>query len=1140
MGFIGDELQAMKRFSSSYVYRQSNFVLIGTEQFGVVDNDWSTVACVVENLIQRGMPTHPSHRLTELLGESFKLDFNRPARKLITHEHIWSNTIKGSSDARLNPALEFFSSLLLEALPPDKKYIIDYILPEALISDIIPDCDSRFTEQRVDFFCPRANLVIEIDGSQHGSGSQSLLDYDRDLYLRVNGIKTVRVPTRELNAQVVARELCERFDAGEDLPEEVNENRILPYEIAIRAQIALTELIKQGMLSPDDPSWTIDFSCDRPDVDGDALIMAAVEDILDVLENICLLMSKPFSRPEIFCSTKKPDLVLDVSATKMWSETESAPGVVYARNDYFEFNDYFAVAHAKPIVYDTIDSERRDDVNEALGFFLKYIFGYDEFRPGQDGIIRKALSREDTLGILPTGSGKSLCYQMACLLQPCINFVVCPIISLIQDQEYNSHEFGIDRVGRIDSQMDRSEKNDVLDAFGRGKFFFIWISPERFQTNDFRRQLEELSNRRNFGYAVIDEVHCLSEWGHDFRVSYLKLHGTIEKYCAQAKIIALTATASRNVLEDLLCELKITKANVQTSPSLDRPELKYHIVKIKDQDREEEIDGVLDKINLYFQETEGVDSIFEPNGKESICGIIFSNVKNSGYRTSASCEGVLSHLKQRNILADSYHAGRGEERARIQEEFLDNRFTVMCATKAFGMGVNKKNIRYTIHNGLPWSIEAFYQEAGRAGRDPARNSSECYVLFSDENDSDKTRTLFEETTSVDEITKLQPYLAGDLNTLFFLWSGSHEELKIERQAIVETFRWLFRNRRNDGHVIVNQNLVDELMKDAARQRAQERAKTEGKTIAAEVRIGTQDALYKLAILGIVKDWTVDYNSDTYDVEMEEVNKDSEEIVRGALEDYIRRHNPTFSFEKPSPAHRKYVDAYLNAPEGKKFIGLIDTLLLWTSDNIVFSRRRAIGNMLDLCESQRSEQEIREYINSYFRLDTESNDQLDAIVRDSTHISTWVRLFMTYELTDDPTVQKDILKNLKELKAIAALCDRYRESFHANIGLEWSTLMARLLSGSFAEQDIESQFEFVASEIVEYKDLDADELFESSLKLLSDATDEARDAFGAAVIKHRPERALQTYKRLNDIVTLTYLVNEANNNLRSTWRRRSER
>lgn len=401
--------------------------------------------------------------------------------------------------------------------------------------------------------------------------------------------------------------------------------------------------------------------------------------------------------------------------------------------------------------------------------------------------------------------------------------------------------------------------------------------------------------------------------------------------------------------------------------------------------------------------------------------------------------------------------------------------------------------------------------------------------------------LFEEATTVEEIIGLQPRLVGDLNTLFYLWSGNHEDLAIERLAIVETFKVLRKYRGGDGHVIVGKNLVKDLTWDAVNGRAKRRAKAEGKTITAETRIGTQDALHKLAILGIVKDWTVDFNAETYDVEVREIGSDSEPFVKASLESYIRRHSPNFSFDDPPlPRHRKYANAYRRADKGKKLVGLVDALLLWSSDNIVYSRRCAIGNMLDLCKSGWTERQVREYFNSYFRLDTESNDQLDAIVRDSSDIGTWTRLFWTYELTDDPAVQHEVLKDERELAAIAALCDRYRESFHANIGLEWSTMVARLLSGIFSEKDVESQFRFISEEIPEYADIDVDELFEKTLDLLAYATDDAKDAFGAAVVKHAAERALQTYKRLNDIVTLTYLVGDADERLRSTWKRRSGR
>lgn len=1121
----------MKRFSSSYIYDKSNFALIGCEYFGQVNNEWFPLACVVENIIQRGTPTHPSNRLKAALGEPPRFEGARPARKLITHEHQWQNTIKGAPSGQFNPALDFFETLLPSALD-GSRYILNYILPEARIEDIVDSCDSRYKNQRVDFFCPRANLVIEIDGSQHGEEAESYLDRDRNLYLESFGITTIRIPVKGLEAQKVAQALNEFFDEGEATPEEFDEKMAFGYELALRIQIALIELIKQGTLSLTDPILTIDFTCDQPDFDIDRVVRAAVEDIFDLFEHLCILQSRDFHRPDIRLACDFADVRLDISATKMWSEIESEPGVVYVRNDYYELDDFFYVAHTDPIVYKTMDEDRRKDVDISLKFFLEYLFDYSEFNPGQAGIIRRALARDATLGILPTGSGKSLCYQMACLLQPCISFVVCPIISLIQDQEYNTREFGIDRVGRIESQMDTLDKNIVIDDFGRGKYFFVWVSPERFQMVNFRSQLSEIQARRNFGYAVIDEVHCLSEWGHDFRVSYLKLYGTIKFFCPEAQTLALTATASRNVLEDLLCELEIKKENVQTSSSLDRPELTFHVIKTEEQNRQEKLGEVLDMINYHFCMSDGVASAFEVNEEKSICGIVFSNTTQNRRNPISSCDGVLAYLRQRNIVADSYHSKREDDRTRIQREFLENKFTVMSATKAFGMGVNKKNVRFTIHNGLPWSIEAFYQEAGRAGRDKQRNESECYILYSNESDPSEVRTLFEEQTSVKEIQQIQPSLVGDLGTLFFLWNGNHEELDIERSAIVKMFKELTRRRKNNGHALIEFDLLKKLMWDDIL----ERMKHQKGSKKAELNIETQDTLYKLAVLGIVLDWTVDYRTKTYDVEMQQIDCNSEEMVKNALESYIKRHNPTFSFENPLPSHKTYVDAYSNAPGNKKLIGLIDVLLMWTNDSIVFSRRRSIGNMLDLCESDRNEVEIREYINRYFLLDAQINDQLDIIVRDTSGTDSWVRLFMTYKLTDDPNIQEAVVKDAKEIETVAAQCDRYRESYHANIGLEWSTMIAKLLSGTFSEADIDDQFKFITSGITEYENLDADELFAKTLALVEFAGTEAKNVFATSVVRYVPERAMSTYERLGDFVTLGHLVSEASNRLGTIWGR----
>lgn len=1123
----------MKRFSSSYVYGRSNYAVIGCDGDYLKGNVWYQFACVVQNLIQRGTPTPTSARITQLLGDPLVMPMPKPLRRYITHEHCWEATILGAPNSVYNPAKKFFCEALPSLLPNDYRYVLNHILPEAKISDIIEDCDPRFADQRVDFYCDQARLVIEIDGSKHDSGAQAYLDRERNLYLSRNDIDTIRITTKEEDFEDVVSAIVSRFREYEqsEVFQESFDERIAraPFEVVIRTQVAILEMIKTGRLDLNEAIWEIDYTCDIPNVSHKDLLKASAKDIFDLFENLCLLAGIPFARPKVKLSPKA-SIKLDVSANKKWDERQLSSGTVFVRSDYYENRDNYRVACTDPIVYKTMEESRRKEVDAALGFFLGYLFNYSTFNPGQIGIIRRALSRNATLGILPTGSGKSLCYQMACLLQPCVSFSVCPIVSLIQDQEANTVEFGINRVGRIDSQMEFSDKNAVLEALGKAKLQLIWVTPERFQMKSFRSQLEEISKGQSFGYAVIDEVHCLSEWGHDFRVSYLKLYATISKYCPQAVILALTATASRNVLEDLLAELHITKANIQTSPSLDRPELHYHVIRTTDVSLGEDFDDILDKVDEEFSRLEGLETIFEPAGKQSVCGIVFANTRTTKSEVNSlkGCEGIKSHLLQKKIKADSYHSGREEERAAIQKSYIDNEFTIMAATKAFGMGVNKKNVRYTIHCGLPWSIEAFYQEAGRAGRDPVKNYSECFILYEPDPDRQRAEKLFSPNVSVKEIRDIQPGLQGDLNTLFFLWGNNHEDMDIEIEAVIRVFKRINRCKDPNGKVIIENGLVREEVYPLLVENMKPGTK-------AELRVTTQDVLYKLAVLGVVKDWTVDYRgSGTYEVEV--ASEITEEGVKTSLEKYIRRHTPSFSFDNPSPSHKKYVDIYRNEPEGRKFIGLIKVLLNWTNDNIVFNRRRSIGNMLSLCESDYNEDDFRRYVNNYFSLDTESNDQLDAIVNDQENLDVWFKLFTTYELTDDPLVQNELVKPFVEIEAIAALCDRYRESFNANIGLEWASMTSHLLAGSFNAKEVQEQYSFISNEIGAYESLDFGRLFERTAAFLLEASEEAREAFASAVVSSTPALVVRAQEILGDETTLEYLITANINRLESVWGR----
>jgi len=201
-----------------------------------------------------------------------------------------------------------------------------------------------------------------------------------------------------------------------------------------------------------------------------------------------------------------------------------------------------------------------------------------DFREGQLQIITNVLSGVSTIGLLPTGSGKSICYQLAAILQPALSFVVCPIKSLMFDQKNDLNSAFFSRISHITGENDAEEKSEIQKEFSLGKYLFIFLSPERFQSRAFRDYFQNTRNQYLFSYAVIDEVHCLSEWGHDFRTSYLNLADTIRKYCPNVTFLGLTATASLNVIKDIQTEFDIAPQDTKTPLNYTREELEFIVI----------------------------------------------------------------------------------------------------------------------------------------------------------------------------------------------------------------------------------------------------------------------------------------------------------------------------------------------------------------------------------------------------------------------------------------------------------------------------------------------------------------------------------------------------------------------------------
>uniref|UniRef100_UPI0040287B87 DNA helicase RecQ n=1 Tax=Lachnospira sp. TaxID=2049031 RepID=UPI0040287B87 len=336
-------------------------------------------------------------------------------------------------------------------------------------------------------------------------------------------------------------------------------------------------------------------------------------------------------------------------------------------------------------------------INMDASQVLKQYFGYDSFRKGQSDIIEAILQGQDALAIMPTGAGKSVCYQVPAMLLSGITIVISPLISLMQDQVKSLNEAGIN-AAYINSTLSEQQMYKALDYAAQGKYKIIYVAPERLETMSFMT----FAQKADISMVTIDEAHCISQWGQDFRPSYLKIVDFIDSLPERPVVSAFTATATSEVKTDIECILKLK------SPKL--------------------VVTGFDRKNLYY-------SVEHLSGKKKdayIAAYIKEHMDESGIiycATRKNVDKLYDEFSSLGISVTKYHAGLDNEtRKQNQDDFIYDRVQVVIATNAFGMGIDKSNVRYVIHYNMPQSMENYYQEAGRAGRDCGE--SQCILLFS--------------------------------------------------------------------------------------------------------------------------------------------------------------------------------------------------------------------------------------------------------------------------------------------------------------------------------------------------------------------------------------------------------------------------
>ena len=331
---------------------------------------------------------------------------------------------------------------------------------------------------------------------------------------------------------------------------------------------------------------------------------------------------------------------------------------------------------------------------EEAKVLLKKYYGYDSFREGQEKVISSILAGKDTFAIMPTGAGKSICYQIPALLMKGITIVISPLISLMKDQVDALEDIGV-RATYINSSLDQFEVQERILMALSGHVKLLYIAPERLETESFCKLLKTL----DISMIAIDECHCVSQWGHDFRPSYRAIAPLIDRLEQRPVISAFTATATTEVKEDVVRLLGLRKSDVYTT-GFDRKNLFFSVIRGENKK---------DYLLKYLE-----------NNREQV-GIIYAG-------TRKEVDNIHESLSRKGYSIGKYHAGMSDmERSKAQEDFLYDNVNIIVATNAFGMGIDKSNVRYVIHFTIPKNMEAYYQEAGRAGRDG--EASECILLF---------------------------------------------------------------------------------------------------------------------------------------------------------------------------------------------------------------------------------------------------------------------------------------------------------------------------------------------------------------------------------------------------------------------------
>ena len=771
----------------------------GERRFDTGDGRAGFVAAALRKLLCRGTapPLHPDTE--KVLLTPVDIDSRRP----LTAGDFVAARGRGRYDRRLVESNS--EEQLLRLVEQHRPGTARRFLPQPALGSLTGD--GAWGGARADFLLDTgegSRLVVEVDGEQHST--QQPVDQTRDRALRKSGFRVVRVPTAEIRAGG-GPNLTKVLAEVDRIPQQADGWNLLVWASTQTHRLVwgLCEALQAGWVPPGD-DWHVHLD------DPTGAAAELVGPCLNLLEALDIMWgAQSVAPPTVTFHTTDGALVwrrtpngytptvsnrpvehdrhvqMIIDPWALPTDTLPPPDptptvVIRSAGLTVPVRDSHPPIGAKP---EPFTDAGPDQTRRAVETIMWGVFARPSPREGQVEAIVETLHGGDCVVLLPTGAGKSLIYQLAGLCMPGRTLIVDPLVSLMEDQVRGLRDYGMDRAVSISWERELSE--EAADAH------YLFVTPERLQRQAFRNELTERSYTSPVNLIVVDEAHCVSEWGHDFRAAYLNLGETARDACSKGPlgtppVLALTGTASRAVLTDVMFQLGIDPARPDTiirPVSFDREELSYRVVRATPADSAARLRAELRNLPALFNTR---DRMFHPTRRDdtTFSGLVFVPTVNGRH----GLMDTLRHVQQVIPSAALYAGGRPDgvadwkrKKRENADMFIQNEVAALVTTKAFGMGIDKPNIRWVMHYGLPGSIESFYQEVGRAGRD--RRPAQCVLILTESDPEHNRQRLSEHPRTTGKRGE-----RDDIDTalLFHHWSFPAQDK--ETECLLEMFELL--------------------------------------------------------------------------------------------------------------------------------------------------------------------------------------------------------------------------------------------------------------------------------------------------------------------------------------------------------------